>query len=159
MKSTARLVVLSSLLVVSGCQGVSQTIMGYEEPVWTAVVHMSDGRLFVTDEYIALDVVWAKPETLPSGTFPAEGIEWAIERQVRSSNSAGFGVGTVKDVGVDGTYRGQGGILLEPKYIDYLKWHFMLNDVRLHTLGLKDDVVISIDGEFVGAIAPMTINE
>ena len=142
-------------LVTSGCDRIGQAVFGYEVPVWTSVVHLADGRVFVTDEYIALDVEWAKPEELPTKTFPAEGIESIIRHQELSGSFDEFSIKTVTDVGVEGTYRGKGGVLLNKKHVDYLRWHFMAHDVQLHASSTIDDVVISIDGVFAGALAPI----
>lgn len=142
-------------LVVASCADLKKSIYRYEEPVWTATSELTDGRVFVTDTHIALDVAWAEPQTIPSGTFPRERVEPLIHWLERAGAPSGMRLGEVKDVGVEGALRGPGGILLSPDHIAYLRGKFAFHDVVLYARQNDEDVVITIDGDFAGVMAPM----
>jgi hypothetical protein len=147
--------VLVAALAAASCSELQESIYGYEEPAWTATSELADGRVFVTDTHIALDVVWAQPETMPSGTFPRERIEPMIHWLERAGSPNAMSLGEVQDLGVDGALRGPGGMLVSPEYIAYLRGKFMFHDVVLYARQNNEDIVVAIDGDFAGVLAPM----
>ncbi len=58
----------AAALLGAGCQ---ELMMGYAEPEWTSVVNHPDGRCFVTDGRVAMDVTFAEPKELPTATAPS----------------------------------------------------------------------------------------
>lgn len=143
-------------LVWCSCSKVRQVVLSYEEPRWTATSELSDGRIFVTDEHIAIDVAWAEPDSMPGSTFPASRIEPTIRRKERAASTTSMGLGNVLKGGVqeNGTFRGPGGIPLAEVYVGYLRGKFMFHNVVLHSNLRGEDLVIEIDGEYAGVLAP-----
>ena len=76
---------LVALVSLAGCH---ELIMGYTTPEWTSVAKLGDGRQFVTDGSLAIDVNVAEEEELPESASSASWFSDALyqhsiaERQV-----------------------------------------------------------------------------
>jgi hypothetical protein len=116
-------------------------------------LHFSDGRIFVTDENIALDTAFAKPATVPTETVSsawlqsflatAQPHEWRLRDLTR------------KIQGTTPVYASPTGMLLNPKYVDYLRQVFGEEQLRIRGNGTLDPVLVVFNGAAVGAFMPM----
>jgi hypothetical protein len=122
-------------------------------PTWTRVAHFADGRVFVTDENLALDTAFAKPVTLPTETVSsawlqsflatAQPHEWRLRDLTRRIQ------------GTTPVYSSPTGMLLNPKYVDYLRHALGEEPLRFRANGTLDPVQIIFNGAAVGAFMPM----
>jgi hypothetical protein len=87
------------------------------DPVWQGTVHMSDGRVFITDGGLAVDAAFAKPPTLPTREVPGKVLEDYLK--ATHKDECGFADLTLAATGK--TYTSPNGIELNATYIDYLR--------------------------------------
>src|SRR5262245_19145253 len=88
--ATAAIVLITTQLLLAQTR-IKPTAPGTPgDPVWQGVLHLSDGRTFVTDGGLAIDAALAKPAKLPDREFPARVIENYIN--VPHKDECGLGV-------------------------------------------------------------------
>jgi hypothetical protein len=118
--------------------------------VWTRIVHLRDGRTFVSDGAIALDVEVAKPNVSPSHVL-AEASAKVIEDYLTAELPDDFALSQLIRRG--DVYAAPSGVTLNPIYIDYLRR--ALPESRLRMKGSSEPVVIELNGKAVGLLMPM----
>jgi hypothetical protein len=125
---------------------------GGAPPQWRRVLKLTDGRSFITDGGMTLDVALAKPATLPTDVVSgavAKVVEGYLSAQL--PNEIGL-----NDLGRRGSsYGGPGGILLNEGYIDYLRNVLPARRVRLRMKTDTDPVIVVLDGKPIGLLMPV----
>jgi hypothetical protein len=125
---------------------------GGAPPEWRRVVKLSDGRSFITDGGMTLDVGLAKP-----GGLPTDVVSGSVGKIVEGYLSAQL----PNEAPLNGlirrgsNYGGPGGILLNGGYIDYLRKVLPAGRVRLRMKTDADPVIVLLDGKPVGLLMPM----
>jgi hypothetical protein len=125
---------------------------GGAPPLWRRVVKLTDGRSFITDGGMTLDVALAKPATLPTDVVSG-GVAKVVEGYLSAQLPNEIGL---NDLGRRGSsYGGPGGVLLNVGYIDYLRNVLPARRVRLRTKTDTDPVIVVLDGRAVGLVMPV----
>ena len=125
-------------------------------PYWTKQIRLTDGRIFVTDGSIVLDIAFAKPSTLPTDALPAE---W-LQAFLSSAQPEEMGLqGLTPEVkGTLKVYSSSRGLVLNSRYVDYLRG--VLGDhLRFRCKGRLDPVQIVFERTTVGVVMPMNLEE
>jgi hypothetical protein len=123
------------------------------DPNWQRVVALSDGRTFITDGGLAIDMAVVKPKP------PAEGLAQVPGKVLEShlagsfTNECGLSDLAVKEAGR--TYVAPSGVLLNATYVDYLRRTLSASSVRLRMKGNAEPIVIVANGSAVGVLMPV----
>ena len=116
-----KLLPLAALVLLDGCGNLNEMIMGYTTPDWRAVAKSRDGRQFVTDGAIALNVKVAEFEALPEGESKAWFSEALYLHSVAERQEL-FGLGDIKaSEGNPSIVVGPGELQLEEVHVSYLR--------------------------------------
>src|SRR5262245_31259699 len=70
------------------------------DPAWQGVLHLTDGRTFVTDGGLAIDVAVAKPSTVPTRELAAK----VLEGYLNASHRDEFGMADLTAAATGRTY-------------------------------------------------------
>lgn len=137
-------------LSLIGCQ---QLFMNYSEPEWNAVARHSDGREFVTDGKIAIDVSFAELEELPTGQGSTAWFEGALQEQGFAERRELFSITDIRESEDDpDVSTGPGGLVLDSYQIEYIRGKFFGRKVSFWQLRRMDPLVIVVDEKPVGAL-------
>jgi hypothetical protein len=121
-------------------------------PTWTRLVQLADGRTLVTDGSFAIDAALAKPAVLP--TVVLSGASAALlESYLTAPYTHECGLAELKTGKRPGTYVAPSGVVLNAKYVEYLRR--TLPTARLHLQGDRDPVVILSQETAIGVLMPM----
>ena len=121
------------------------------DPKWQGIVRMSDGRTFVTDGGLAVDVALAKPSKLPERVVSGK----VLETYLAAAKPDEFGFADLR-VAVSGrTYTTPKGIPLNATYINYLRRILPVPTVRFRMSGEQDPVLVVASGKTVGVLMPV----
>jgi hypothetical protein len=104
---------------------------------------------------MALNTVLAEPGRVPEATIPAEPIEKMFRAMAVSAPGDSFYLNKLEEVGVEGSLRGPGAVLVSERHVAYLRGKFSFRDVQLFNRRLGEDSVIVIDGAPVGILHPL----
>jgi len=121
------------------------------DPAWQGVVRMSDGRRFVTDGGLAVDVAVARPAKLPDRELPGK----TLESYLAASSPVEFGFGDLVVAPTGHTYTAPQGIPLNATYINYLRRILPSRDVRFRMSGALQPVVVLAGGKAVAVLMPV----
>jgi len=121
------------------------------DPIWQAVVRISDNRTFLTDGGLAIDAALAKPPRLPEREVPGK----VLETYFSAAHSAECTFADLKATASGKTYTTPTGIPLNATYIDYLRRILPRGQVRLQMSGDMQPVVIVADGKVLGVLMPV----
>src|SRR5438045_2834234 len=126
---------------------------GANKPLaWKRAVHLHDGRIFVSDGAIALDLELVKPAERPKqdlGEASANVIEQYLNAQLPNEC-------TLSELTRRGdAYAASNGLTLNPIYIEYLRRTLPVSRLRLRMKSLMEPAVILLDGKAVGLLMPM----
>jgi hypothetical protein len=149
------------LILAMGCQQRATPTTERQEPLptaepsaeitWRFVSTFADGRRFVTDNCLLIDVDYLVIDKLPARELPAE----KVERLFAHNTTHRFVLTDLKDTGPLGHYRTPTGILLNRRYISYLRGLPMKKVLQFRASGLSDPVLI-LDGDYtIGALMTM----
>ncbi len=119
---------------------------------WKRVVHLHDGRTFISDGAIALDVESVKPADRPKPGLP-EASSNIIEGYLNAQLPDECALSKLTRRGE--AYAAPNGVTLNPTYIEYLRRTLPESRVRLRMKGLTEPVVILLDGKPIGLLMPM----
>jgi hypothetical protein len=145
------IVTLMTAQVVSAQTRMQPTAPGsHGDPVWQGVLRFADGRTFVTDGGLAIDVTFAKPATLPSRELPTR----LLEQYFNASHKDEYGFGDLTAALSGRTYSAPNGIALNATYVSYLR-RILSGSARFRTTGDLQPVVIVADGKAVGVLMPV----
>lgn len=153
LKTSLFLTLAASLLVFAGCD----QLMGYKTPEWTSVAKSRDGRQFVTDGKIAMDVEFAEPKELPT----TESSPWFAEALDRNAAAERRVLFTLADIrpsdGNPEIVVAPGGMQLEESHVTYLQIKYASSyQVGLWQQRSMEPVVVVINGQAVGAFRPIS---
>ena len=123
-------------------------------PQWTRVLKMPDGRTFVTDGGMSIDVRIAKPATLPSVVLPPESGKIIADRMATPHDHE-IGLGDLRTGSFKNSFATPDGIELNGNYVGFLRQTTPSAKMRLRTKGKRDAVVVTIDGEAVAIMMPL----
>ena len=125
-------------------------VPGSAVPTWQRSLRLSDGRVFVTDGGMAIDVGIARPATLPP---EVAGGGSAVERLLSARTSDEFRLPQLTLVRDGRSYRTPSGVALNQTYVAFLRRSAA--QVRLRTSGPREPVVIVLDGRPAGVFMPV----
>jgi len=122
------------------------------EPAWSRTVRLADGRVFVTDGGFALDVVVAKPKTMPRDIQGDQSAK-ALTGHLALVNPTDVGLSELKPGAKTNTFVAPNGITLNGNYISFLRRS--APSVRLRTKGPTDPIVVTLAGKTIGVFMPI----
>jgi hypothetical protein len=128
------------------------TAPGASAPTWSKRLQLPDGRTFVSDGAIALDVAVAKPPTLPSVQLPAA-TGANIGKMLDAPFAAEFRSGQLVTRGKH--YATPDGVVLNRLYVDYLRRMVAAGRLSFRVNGPTAAVVAALDGRPVAVVMPM----
>jgi hypothetical protein len=125
-------------------------------PVWTHTLKLPppDGRTFVTDGRLVLDVQVGKPAMRPSASLPPDTAK-ALASYLAASYPTEFGLDDLHEGKTPATFVGPGGMVLSTHYVLFLRRNAAR--IRLHAKGPDDPVIITLDNRPVGLLMPMVL--
>lgn len=135
--------------------------MGYTTLEWTSVAKIPDGRQFVTDGSIAIDVALAQVEELPEAESSASWFSDALYRNSLAQRRELFSVTDIKaSKGNPEIVVAPGGLQLEEKYVSYIRNEFgSSHRISFWQQGRMLPVVIVFDGvDAVGVLKVLAQN-
>jgi hypothetical protein len=138
-------------LLSAGCQELQELMDGYSEPEWTSVVNHRDGRRFVTDGKIAIDVKFAEPKKLPT-TTSASWFDSALYHHSIAEKQELFANVDIRADPEDATVlTAPGGLVFDKAQIDYVrgKFHGRLSFWQFQRM---EPVVIMVDKQAIGVL-------
>ena len=147
--STPLLTVALLSLLIAGCQDL---LMGNTEPEWNAVANHPDGRQFVTDGKIAIDVSVAELEELPTGRGSIDWFEPSMRANGFAERRVLFGLLDLRAHDNPDLIAGPATLVLEKYQVDYLRGKFSGSQVGFWQLRQNDPLVILVDERAVGAV-------
>jgi hypothetical protein len=148
--------VIAAVLIMSAQVLLAQTRMkpttpgSSGDPAWQGVVRLADGRTFVTDGGLAIDVAFAKPVQLPTRELPAK----VLDQYLNASHKDEFGFSDLSAAPSGRTYTAPNGIPLNATYITFLR-RTLPRSVRFRMNGGMQPVVIVASGTAVGVLMPV----
>ena len=113
-----------------------------------------DGRTFVTDGRLVLDVQVGKPAVRPSASLSPDTAK-ALASYLAASYPSEFGLDDLHEGKTAQTFVGPGGMVLSTHYVLFLRRN--LARIRLHAKGPDDPVIITLDNRPVGLLMPMVL--
>jgi hypothetical protein len=122
-------------------------------PVWTHTVKLPppDGRVFVTDGRLTVDIKVGKPAIRPSTVMAADTTR-AIANYLLAPYPTEFGLADLKASESGNTFSGPAGVVLSTYYVAFLRRE--APRVRLRVRGQYDPLLIVLDGRPVGLLMP-----
>ncbi len=151
LKISLMVTLAAGLFVAASCE----LIMGYTTPEWTSVAKSRDGREFVTDGRIAIDVAYARVKELPEAESSASWFSDALYRNSLAERRVLFAARDIKpSYGNSVIVLAPAGLELEESYVSYIQNKFSTS----HNIGYwqqspTQPVVIVFDGSIaVGAM-------
>lgn len=128
------------------------TAPGASAPAWSKRLQLPDGRTFVSDGAIALDVAVAKPATLPSVQLPAA-TGANIGKMLGAPFAAEFRSAQLMTRGKH--YATPDGVVLNRLYVDYLRRMVAGGRLSFRVNGPTAAVIAALDGRPVAVVMPM----
>ena len=122
--------------------------------LWSRMLSLTDGRVFVTDGALTLDASVAKPASLPTvelspATAPI------VEGYLTAELPDEFASSELAAGERDGTYQAPSGVTLRADYVRYLRRLLSSTDLRFRMRGDNEPVVILADGSAIGLLMPV----
>jgi hypothetical protein len=125
-------------------------------PTWSRVLSLPDGRTFVTDGGLSVDVKLAKPATLPSVVLPPESAK-ILAGHLTGPYDKEIGLGELQPGSFKNSFTTPDGIGLNGNYINFLRQILPAARTRLRTRGKMEAVVIVTDGQAVAIMMPLAM--
>lgn len=120
------------------------------DPKWQGIIHMSDGRTFVTDGGLAVDAALARPAALPERVVSGK----VLETYFGAAHPDEYGFADLTAAVSGRTYTAPNGIPLNATYVSYLR-RILPASVRFRMSGEMQPVVITANGKIVGVLMPV----
>ena len=145
---------LVALVSLAGCH---ELIMGYTTPEWTSVAKHRDGRQFLTDGSIAIEVKIAEEDELPESTSSASWFSDALYQHSIAERQTLFALTDIKaSKGNPEILIGPGQLQLEESHVSYLRKKIAASHrVTFWQHSRMQPLVIVVDGQGAGAIKPL----
>ena len=118
------------------------------DPVWQAVVRLSDDRRFITDGGLAIDTSFAKPDKLPEREVPGK----ILESYFVAPHKEEYGFSDLTANASGRTYTMPNGIPQNATYINYLRRVLPTGRTRFRVSGEMQPIVIWLNGKAVGVL-------
>ncbi|MCC6332582.1 MAG: hypothetical protein IT380_01180 [Myxococcales bacterium] len=127
------------------------------EPQWSAVARLPDGTRFLLDKSFVFSE--AQLGELPSRNagvplLPEENVQqvvaWMGARVKQPFHLSDLRCGSSKD-----TYEGPGGVLLNARYVDFLRARVDLWPLAFHSTGPLEPIALVMKGRGTGVLMPM----
>jgi len=122
------------------------------EPAWSRTIRLADGRVFVTDGGLALDVTVAKPKTMPPDIQGGQSAK-ALTGHLALVNPTEVALSALKPGTQTNTLVAPGGITLNGNYVSFLRRS--APGARLRMKGPTDPIVVTLAGKTVGVFMPV----
>lgn len=123
-------------------------------PAWKRMVRIADGRTFVTDGSLAIDVTLARPSPPPAQVLSG-GTAKVLEGYLSAQLKDEFGLSELKKSGTPSYYLSPSGVMLNTMYVDYLRRLLPGATLRFRMEGGVNPVIILSNGAVVGVLMPM----
>lgn len=127
---------------------------GSAGPAWNRLVRLNDGRTFITDGAMMIDVALVKPSQMPTTVIGPERTK-TFEDHLASQSQEEFGLAQLTPHDGSRAYLAPSGVALGAPYLDYLRRILPPTQIRLRTKGEREPVVILLAGEPVGLVMPV----
>jgi len=121
------------------------------DPAWQGVIHLADGRTFVTDGGLAIDAAFAKPAQLPNRELPPR----VLDQYLNAAHKNEYGFSDLSAAASGRSYTAPNGIPLNATYVNFLRRTLSAPSVRFRMNGDMQPVVIVARGTAVGVLMPM----
>ncbi len=147
---------LAALLIVQPVSAQKQTPMKPTvpgtsgDPVWQGKVRINDGRTFITDGGLAVDVAVARPAALPGREFSGK----VLENYLKASQKDEYGFADLRLAATGKTYTSPSGIALNATYINYLR-RIAPSKSRFRMTGGLQPIVVVADGSAIAVLMPV----
>ena len=148
--ATCTATLLAAATVVAQQKITPSSPASQEPPVWQRVVQMPDGRTFVTDGGMAIDVAVAKPPRLPDATQPGTVFARLLTRPYTAEIE-------LRDLAAGprtNTFATPSGVLVNGNYVTFLRGVLPAR-ARLRVHGEMDPIVIVLDGNAIAVVMPV----
>ncbi len=125
-------------------------------PAWTHSVKLPppDGRTFVSDGGLVLDIGFAKPAVRPSQAMPAD-MATAIAGYLSGYYPTELGLADLREGPAKNVFLGPPGLALSRNYVTFLTRY--APRVRLRTKGEGYPVLLVLDGRTIGLLLPTVL--
>ncbi len=120
------------------------------DPVWQGMLHMTDGRTFITDGGLAVDAAFAKPAALPTRELPAK----VLEDYLKASHKNEYGFDDLMPAASGNTFTSPSGIALNATYIKYLR-RIAPRGVRFRMTEPGKPIVVVADNKPIAVLMPV----
>ena len=155
MKPAAAAVVLlafASTLSVAAQTITPSTPIAEKPPEWTRSLIMPDGRRWVSDGGLAIEIDIAKPATLPTIVIPPESSKIVLG-YTTTPHLQEIGLGQLQAGSRPNTFVSPDGVGVNGNYVTFLRK--MAPRARLRFRGARDPVTIMLNGRTVGVLMPV----
>ena len=123
-------------------------------PAWSRVLHMPDGRTFVTDGGFAIDAAIAKPSTLPATVLTGKSVE-TLAGYLAAQYQSEIGFNDLKTGTLKNTFVAPSGVVLNGNYVNFLRRSVPGTRLRFRVKGDFDPIVVVLDGQPIGVLMPV----
>lgn len=123
-------------------------------PTWSRVLKMPDGRTFVTDGGLSIDVKFAQPATLPPTVIPPESAK-ILAGLMTEPFDRESGLDELRPGAFPNSFATPDDVTLNGNYLTFLRRVLPAGRTRLRTRGKRDPVVIVTDGQAIGVMMPL----
>jgi hypothetical protein len=124
-------------------------------PTWSRVLQMPDGRTFVSDGGLAIDVALVKPAALPDTVIPVESTK-TIAARMATPHQEEIGVGQLASGRRENSFVTPAGVHLNGNYVTLFR-RVLPARARLRTRGVADAITVVVDGEMVAFLMPLAM--
>ena len=156
--SAALLLALTAVAPLSEAQAPPQSDPKLVQtvPAWTHKVKLPapDGRTFVSDGGLVLDVEVAKPAMRPSQTMPAD-VGTAVAGYLSGYYPTEFGLSDLHEGQTSAVFVGPQGFAVSRNYVTFLTRY--APRVRLRTKGVGYPVLLVLDRRNIGLLLPTVL--
>jgi hypothetical protein len=123
-------------------------------PTWSRVVPMPDGRTFVTDGGLAIDVAIARPAKMPTTRLTVDNGK-ILERHFNATQTDEVALSALRTSGHKNTFLGPRDIPVNGNYVAFLRR--VAPQSRLRFRGPLDPIVIVMAGRPIGLAMPVAV--
>ena len=124
-------------------------------PTWSRVLQMPDGRSFVSDGGLAIDVALVKPASLPGTVIPVESTK-AIAARMATPHQEEIGLGQLAAGRHGNSFVTPAGVHVNGNYVTLFR-RVLPARARLRTRGVADAITVVVDGEMVAFLMPLAM--
>ena len=119
-------------------------------PVWSKRLQLADGRTFITDGAFAVDASITSFKDLSKLSVVPGAV---LDRYVQAPYTNEYSASDLNSQ--RGHYSTPDGMLLNSRYVDYLRQNTTLRRLRFRVSGEREPVVVVLDGRAIAVLMPM----